>query len=168
MRIESRVVENGSSSGDTGRQAALQSQDRLEATAEGRAGGEGRELPLPYFSRRSDPRRMKQLSITRRVFLAAAGAAGLTTVVGCGGGGGGDPTGGGTQYVAYRLSTKGKRASNAAKANAANKLFVSAQAADLGRAHPGDTSAVVRIDLSEARWMQLFGSGLDAVDLRRA
>jgi len=112
---------------------------------------------------------MRPISISRRVFLAAAGAAGISSLVGCGGGGGSfDPGGGnGTQYVAYRLSTKGKRASQAAKANAANKLFSTPAAADAGRAHPGDGSAVVRIDLSEARWMQLFGSGLDTVDLRR-
>ena len=110
---------------------------------------------------------MKPISISRRVFLAAAGAAGLSTLVGCGGGSGSGPAGGSTQYVAYRLSTKGRRASNAAKINAANKLFATPAAADLGRAHPGDTAQVVQVDLSEARWMQLFGAGADTVDLRK-
>lgn len=110
---------------------------------------------------------MTQLSINRRVFLAAAGAAGLSTLVGCGGGSGGTPSGSPSPYVAYRLSTKTKRASKAAKANAANKLFVSPQAADLGRAHPGDPSDIVTIDLSEARWMMYFGAGADTVDLRK-
>lgn len=110
---------------------------------------------------------MKQLPITRRVFLAAASAAGIGTLVGCGGSGGDAPPGGSdTQYVAYRLSTKGKRVSNAAKANAANKLFVTPAAAEAGRAHPGDTSRIVRVDLSEAAWMQYFGGGDDTVDLR--
>ena len=110
---------------------------------------------------------MKPLSISRRVFLAAAGAAGLSTLVGCGGSGGSDPGGTVAQKVAYRLSTKGRRASTAAKINAANKLFVSPAAADLGRAHPGDTSAIVRLDISEARWMQLFGGGAVVADLRK-
>ena len=110
---------------------------------------------------------MQQLSITRRVFLAATSAAGIGTLVGCGGSGGDAPPGGaGTQNVAYRLSTKGKRASNAAKANAANKLFATPAAAEAGRAHPGDPSRVVTVDLSEAAWMQYFSSGNDAVDLR--
>ena len=109
---------------------------------------------------------MKPISISRRVFLAAAGAAGLTSLVGCGSGGGAGPTGGDTQYVAYRLSTKGKRTSNAAKRNAANKLFTTPAAADLGRAHLGDASAIVRVDLSAERWMQLFGGGNDVIDLR--
>lgn len=110
---------------------------------------------------------MQPILVSRRVFLAAAGAAGLTSLVGCGGGGGDLPgDGGGTQFVAYRLSTKGKRASNAAKKNAANKLFATPTAADLGRAHPGDGSDIVRIDLSEARWTALFGGGADTADLR--
>ena len=110
---------------------------------------------------------MQPLSISRRLFLAAAGATGLTSLVGCGSGSGATPTDSGTQYVGYRLSTKGKRASNAAKCNAANKLFATPAAADLGRAHPGDGAAIVQVDLSEARWMQLFGSGADAADLRK-
>ena len=102
------------------------------------------------------------------MFIAAAGAAGLSSLLGCGSSGGTAPGGGGeTQFVAYRLSTKGKRASTASKINAANKLFATPAAADLGRAHPGDRAAIVRLDLSEARWTQLFGSGLDTVDLRR-
>ena len=110
---------------------------------------------------------MQQVSISRRVFLAAASAAGLSTLVGCGSGGGSDPGGGnGTQYVAYRLSTKHKRTSWAAKNNAANKLFMTPAAADLGRAHPGDNADIVQVDLSEMRWMQLFGGGDDTVDLR--
>ena len=109
---------------------------------------------------------MPELSISRRVFLAAAGAAGLSSLVGCGGSGS-DPMGGtDASYGAYRLSTKGKRASRAAKINAANKLFATPAAAELGRAHPGDNSAVVPVDLSEARWMQYFGAGADTIDLR--
>lgn len=110
---------------------------------------------------------MPELSISRRVFLAAAGAAGLSSLVGCGSGG--SSAGGETNapYATYRLSTKGRRASRAAKINAANKLFATPAAAELGRAHPGDNSAVVPVDLSEARWMQYFGAGVDTIDLRR-
>jgi len=108
---------------------------------------------------------MKRFQISRRVFMVAAGAAGATVLVGCGGGGGTPPPGG-SGYVAYRLSTKSKRTSNAAKKNAANKLFATAAAADAGRAHPGDASDIVMVDLSEARWMQLFGGGGLVADLR--
>ena len=110
---------------------------------------------------------MSELSISRRLFLAAAGAAGLSSLVGCGGGGSNPVDGGDVSYGAYRLSTKGKRASRAAKLNAANKLFATPAAADLGRAHPGDNRAVVRVDRSEDRGMQYFGAGDDQVDLRR-
>ena len=99
--------------------------------------------------------------------MAATGATGISALVGCGSGSGGTtPAGTGTQYTAYRLSTKTKRTSNAAKKNAANKLFATIAAADAGRAHPGDRSDIVLVDLSEARWMQLFGGGADTADLR--
>jgi len=68
--------------------------------------------------------------------------------------------------VAYRLSTRGRRASNAAKAHAANKRFRTRASADLVRAHMGDRSRVVRIDVSARTWDSWFGGGADVADLR--
>jgi hypothetical protein len=106
--------------------------------------------------------------ISRRKFLGTIGAIGgaaigLGALAGCGG-----SSGGGTTDVtaAYRLSTRGKRASQAAKKNAANKLFVSPEAAVAGRAHPGDHARVVRVSVSPADWNLLFGGGASVRDLR--
>lgn len=94
--------------------------------------------------------------------VALAGAA--LTLPGCGGGSGG---GGGTGATAFRLSTRGSSgASNAAKSHAANKRFVSSQAADLNRAHEGDYSKIVSISISQATWNAWFGGGAGMVDLR--
>jgi hypothetical protein len=112
---------------------------------------------------------MNQIPITRRVFLAVAGAAGVAGLTGCGSGSPAPAPAGpieGSGFVAYRFSTRGKRASKAAKAHAANKLFSSAAAAESGRAHPGDNSDIVTIDVSEATWKAYFGGGATSVDLR--
>jgi len=108
--------------------------------------------------------------LTRRVFLAATSAVSIAALTGCGGGGGGtdpvvpDPSG---PAVAFRLSTRGvDTASNAAKANAANKRFATAAAADAGRAHPGDNARIVTINVSQATWEAWFGGGAQVVDLR--
>jgi hypothetical protein len=101
--------------------------------------------------------------IPRRSFLGALAALGLVPLTGCGGGGGGPVAG---PQTVYRLSTRGRRASNAAKKNAANKLFVSEAAAFAGRAHPADRSRVVRVRVSAAFWNRHFGAGQAAVDLR--
>ncbi len=36
-----------------------------------------------------------------------------------------------------------------------------------GRAHPGDTSKVVPLDVNPNTWFKHFGSGVPCVDLRR-
>jgi hypothetical protein len=72
------------------------------------------------------------------------------------------------QNLAYRLSTRGQRASRAAKANAASKRFATRDAAEQGRAHPGDHARVVTIDISPTQWDAWFGGGMDTIDLRRA
>ena len=107
--------------------------------------------------------------LTRRGFLIASGAASITVLAGCGG----------TQTflpdsptvdktTMWRLSTRNvDSASNAAKAHAANKRFVSAAAANAMRAHPGDQSKIVPLDITEATWDKYFGTGLDCVDLRQ-
>ena len=114
--------------------------------------------------------RARSSRLTRRVFLAATGAASIAALTGCGGGSGGgdpavpDPSG---PAVAFRLSTRGiNTASNAAKAHAANKRFATAAAAEANRAHPGDPSRVVSIHVSEATWNAWFGGGAQVVDLR--
>jgi len=102
-------------------------------------------------------------SLPRREFLALAGATALLAACG----GGSSPTSEpAPRAVAYRLSTRGRRASGAAKAHAANKRFASRAAADAGRAHPGDRARVVAIDVSRARWDAWFGGGAEVIDLR--
>ncbi len=107
---------------------------------------------------------MRAVRLTRRVFLGVIGALGLAPLVGCGGSG----SAGGSllRTQAFRLSTKGRRASNAAKSHAANMVFVSAQAANLGRAHPGDRSRIVMLNVAPATWQAWFGGGASEVDLR--
>jgi hypothetical protein len=102
---------------------------------------------------------------SRRAFLAASGALALAAVVlpGCGSGGGGGSDG---PVTIFKLSGRGRRVSNAAKNNAANKRFRTLAAANQGRAHPGDTCRIVPLVVSQAEFQRLFGAGNDAVDLR--
>ena len=67
----------------------------------------------------------------------------------------------------YRLSLRGRRGSNAAKIHNANKLFVTPEAADRNRAHPGDNSKIVSVIISESDFNRLFdGGALEVADLR--
>ena len=107
--------------------------------------------------------------LSRRAFLAAVAALGAAAALpGCGGGSsGGDEVL--DKTTMYRLSTRGQRASNAAKANAANKLFATAADAEAGRAHPGDKARVVPLDTKPETWDLLFQDGARRViDLRNA
>ena len=117
-------------------------------TSQGSNGRGGPDAPTASFS------------IPRRGFLAIAGL----VLVACGAGGGSSPTPE-ANAVAYRLSTRGLRASRASRANAANKRFVSRAAAEAGRAHPGDPARVVTIDVSRAQRDAWFGRGSTRVDL---
>ncbi len=110
---------------------------------------------------------MSDASLTRRGFIAATGAVVAGSLIGCGSNNGGttDNVITGPQ-TAYMLSGRGRRVSNAALYHNNNKVFVSAAAADGGRAHPGDTSKVVPIDLSTKQWTAYFGNGATQVDLR--
>ena len=113
----------------------------------------------------------RMIRLTRRGFLAAFAALGAGSLIGCGGGAGmagpEDSSGALQKTVMYRLSTKGQRASNAAKANAANKRFATMEAAEAGRAHPGDRAKIVQLDVSPETWDKLFQDGARlAVDLR--
>jgi len=107
--------------------------------------------------------------LTRRGFLAASGAASIVLLSGCGGGGGPAPFNPQVdKTTAWRLSTRNVAgASNAAKCHAANKRFDSAANADANRAHSGDKSRVVPIDISESMWDAWFGTGVNMVDLRQ-
>ena len=106
--------------------------------------------------------------LSRRGFLLASGAASITILAGCGGGDSFAPMSAAVdQTKMWRLSTREvSSASNAAKAHAASKRFVSPAAAEAGRAHPGDKSRIVPLDISPTIWEQYFGSGAVMVDLR--
>ncbi len=106
------------------------------------------------------------IELTRRGFLVAGSAVALGALAGCGSGGGDSVPPDMTK--AYRLSTRGVgTASNAAKLHAANLRFVSAAAADANRAHAGDRSNIVPIDIKPATWELWFGGGAGQVDLRK-
>ena len=110
----------------------------------------------------------RAIELTRRGFLAATGAVAVGSLLGCGGGGGTDTPPESVQTKAYRFSTRDvDSASNAAKSHAANMRFVSPAAAELSRAHPGDKSKIVPVDIKPATWDLWFGSGSTQVDLRK-
>ena len=106
--------------------------------------------------------------LSRRGFLALSGITSVIVLTGCGGGDAFTPFSTTVDKTTmWRLSTRNvSGASQAAKKHAANKRFVSAQAAALNRAHDGDRSRIVPLDVSESTWEQYFGSGADMVDLR--
>ena len=108
-------------------------------------------------------------AVTRRQFLALGGTAAvllaLPPIAGCGGGSSSSDRARG--LFVYRLSGRGKRASRASKKHNANMLFASREAADAGRAHPGDRSRIVGVNISPARYRLLFViPGRESVDLR--
>lgn len=113
---------------------------------------------------------MAKLDINRRQFLMLSGAVAASAFIGisCDGGGSSQTDGGGFGSIeVYRLSLRGKRGSKAAKSHNANKLFLTPQAADQNRAHPGDNSRIVSVVLSEQKFNELFdGGALEMVDLR--
>jgi hypothetical protein len=115
--------------------------------------------------RGSDGRRL-----TRRGFLraglAATGVVAAVVVTGCGGGGGKDAQPAGGPVTIYALSGRGRRISNAAKSHNANMRFVSPEVALASRAHPGDTSHAVPLQVSNAEFTRLFGPFDVKADLR--
>src|SRR5688572_12830326 len=109
--------------------------------------------------RRSDPG-----VLTRRAFLARTGLVATGVVVGlavsgCGGSNPGHVT-------IYALSGRGRRVSNAAKSHNANMRFTSPFVALANRAHPGDTSQVVPLDVSMVEFERLFRGFATIADLR--
>lgn len=109
------------------------------------------------------------LVLTRRQFLVWSGAAAALIAVaslpGCGGRS--ESTSEPQGLFVYRLSGRGKRASRASKKHNANMLFATWESADANRAHPGDRSRIVRVNISPDRYERLFTvPGTDVVDLR--
>ena len=109
------------------------------------------------------------LILTRRQFLALSGTAAvvaaLLPLTGCGGTA--SSTAEAQGLFVYRLSTRGKRASQASKQHNANMLFATWEAADTNRAHPGDRSRIVRVNISPSRFERLFQvPAREVVDLR--
>lgn len=104
--------------------------------------------------------------LTRRGFLARTGLAATTAmalaVTGCGGSGGSNPG----HVTIYALSGRGRRVSNAAKSHNANMRFTSPLVALANRAHPGDTSQAVPLQISQAEFDRLFGAFGVIADLR--
>lgn len=101
---------------------------------------------------------------TRREFFKLSAAAVALMVVSCDDSGSGSGANGRT---AFKLSLRGRRGSNAAKSHNANHLFRTFEAADTNRAHPGDNSRIVTVDLSRERFNELFDNGnRDVADLR--
>ena len=137
---------------------------RNEAQTGGDAEGAGK-LEIPSATS-CDGEASPSGGLSRRLFLIASGAASIGMLTGCGGGGTSNPAV--QQTKAYLLSTRRvPSASNAAKAHAANKRFLTAEVADANRAHPGDKSRIVSIDISPATWDLWFGGGQSITDLRR-
>ena len=56
----------------------------------------------------------------------------------------------------YRLSGRGRRISRAAKIHNANLRFATALAADAHRAHPGDRSRIVKVNVSVNDYIRFF------------
>lgn len=56
----------------------------------------------------------------------------------------------------YRLSVRGRRGSQAAKKHNANMRFATKGAANRHRAHAGDNSRIVKLDVSVEEFFRLF------------
>ena len=133
-------------------------------------------FPLPFFSFQPKgfvevkPDKTHGFILTRRQFLAfsatAAAVVALVPLAGCGGGTATSKDEAQGLFV-YQLSSRGKRASQASKKHNANMLFSTWEAADTNRAHPGDRSRIVRVNISPSRYELLFQlPGRQVVDLR--
>ncbi|HVR73877.1 MAG TPA: hypothetical protein VMT52_06070 [Planctomycetota bacterium] len=107
--------------------------------------------------------------LSRREFLALSGLLAAGAITGCSsGGGGGGSSSTAQSEVVFRLSSRGRRTSNAAKLHNANMLFLSQRLADANRAHVGDHSRIVAITLSGKKFDELFRiPKKNIVDLRK-
>jgi hypothetical protein len=105
-------------------------------------------------------------ALDRRQFLAFTGAALASVLIGCQNDDDAAAPLEGSVTV-FKLSSRGRRTSRAAKSHNANHLFTTAAAAEGHRAHPGDTSRVVSVTISAAEFDRLFTPGQNSVDLRQ-
>ena len=124
-----------------------------------------RLLPLPPIFL-GEPQ-MPLGSLTRRQFLCIGGAAAAAAFP-CGRVAAQGSTQGAGPRVIYRLSLRRRRGSIAAKLHNANFRFATMAAADANRAHAGDKSRIVPIDVSDDEYDRLFASRDSLVaDLRQ-
>lgn len=70
------------------------------------------------------------------------------------------------RHVVYRRSSRGRRVCQAVKIKNANLRYKTKNAAN-DPAHPGDTSRIVPIDISQATFKLWFPHGAHVVDLRK-
>ena len=104
-------------------------------------------------------------SFTRREFLKLSSAAVALMFISCDDSGSGSGANG--SRTAFKLSLRGRRGSNAGKSYNANHLYRTFEAADTNRAHSGDNSRIVTVDISRERFNELFDNGnTDVADLR--
>jgi hypothetical protein len=105
--------------------------------------------------------------ISRREFLTIGGSVAVVALLGPQPRAARAGAGAAANHVIFRLSLRGRRGSKAAKLHNANLRFVSAEAADLHRAHPGDRSRIVQLTVNDAVFQRLFPSTNSTVaDLR--
>ena len=111
---------------------------------------------------------MAKFNISRRDFIRLSSAVAAVAFIGIScDGGGGNQSSSDEAVMVYRLSVRGRRGSNASKKHNANHLFLTPEAADQNRAHPGDRSRIVSIELSNSRFNELFdGGATEVADLR--
>jgi hypothetical protein len=110
---------------------------------------------------------MRQRQLTRRDFLIISGSLAVGTLLGSRAAAQGSPRGAAGLRVIYRLSLRGRRGSKAAKLYNANLRFATEAAADANRAHPGDNSRIVPLDVSADEFDRLFSSrSSEVADLR--
>jgi len=109
----------------------------------------------------SDDLRLTRRAVMVQGIVVATGAIAAGTLLGCGGGGGGgEPLQDFVVSKAYMLSGRGLRTSKAAQLHNHNKVFPTPEAAEVGRAHAGDTSRVVPIDVKPDTWLNWFARGI--------
>ena len=111
-------------------------------------------------------------TLRRRTFLIGAGTS-VALLAGCDTGSPLEPTQAsaplhhaeGDGVYAFRLSTRGRRASRALKSHAANMRFASEKAAEAALPYPNAPARVVRIAVSRRQHAHWFSES-DTVDLR--
>jgi len=108
------------------------------------------------------------LRLSRREFLVIGGSVAVAALAGPLSRASRAGVGSAQGHVIFRLSSRGQRGSRAAKLHNANMRFVTAAAADIHRAHPGDHSRIVQLTINDATFQRLFPSpNIEVADLRK-